>query len=140
MTLMWDGHSPAVQGAFGGSLEIQDGAGNQHLELSREQLRNGVMNYTRKSGDMEATLILRLTGGATAREVARYIGSVAPAPAVEDAETIRLRRERDRLAAENARLKEQARKNAARADNAESLVRILQNRLKVEASEKQRNR
>ena len=136
MALMWDGNSPAVQGAFGGSLEIQDGAGNQHLELSREQLRNGVMNYARKSGDMEATLILRLTGGATAREVARYVGPVGPAPAVENAETAQLRRDRDRLLAENAKLKEQARKNANRADNAEGLVRILQKRLKAETPDK----
>jgi len=134
MTLSWDGKSPTVQGAFGGTLEIQDGQGTQHLELTREQLRHGSVNYARKSGDLEATLILRLTGGATAREVARYVGPVGPPPA--EAEAAGLRQERDRLAAENAKLKEQARKNATRAETAEALVRILQNRIKVENGEK----
>ena len=134
MTLSWDGNSPTVRGAFGGSLEILDGQGNQHLELTREQMRHGSVNYARKSGDLEATLILRLTGGATAREVARYVGPVGPPPA--EAEAAGLRQERDRLAAENAKLKEQARKNANRADTAEGLVRILQKRIKVESGEK----
>jgi len=68
--------------------------------------------------------------------VARYVGPVGPAPAVENAETAQLRRDRDRLLAENAKLKEQARKNANRADNAEGLVRILQKRLKAETPDK----
>jgi hypothetical protein len=131
ITFSWDGNSPTVRGAFGGSIEIADGHGGDHLELSREQLRAGSIDLTRQPSDLEATLILRLTGGATAREVARYVGPVGP-PAAVDAEAAQLRRERDRLQAENARLKEKSRRDAVRADNAEGLVRILQKRLQVE--------
>jgi hypothetical protein len=137
ITFLWDGNSPMVRGAFGGSIEIADGQGGDHLELTREQLRAGSINAAkRKPGDLEATLILRLTGGATAREVARYVGPVGPPPA-GDPEAAQLRRERDRLLAENGKLKERAHKDAVRAENAESLVRILQNRLKVEGEKQQ---
>ena len=139
MTLLWDGNSSTVQGAFGGSLEIKDGQGMQHLELSREQLRSGATNYARKSADLEATLILRLTGGATAREVASYVGPVGP-PRVGDAEALELRQERGRLLAEIERLKQQTRKNATRAENAESLVRTLEKRLRIESGSKPRAR
>jgi hypothetical protein len=131
ITFLWDGNSPTVRGAFGGSIEIADGQGGDHLELSRDQLRSGFLNLTRQPGDLEATLILRLTGGATAREVARYVGPVGP-PASADAEAAQLRRERDRLLAEIAKFKEKARKDAVRADNAEGMVKILQKRLQVE--------
>lgn len=135
ITFLWDGNSPTVKGAFGGSIEIVDNRGGEHLELTREQLRNGFVDSGRKPGDLEATLILRLKGGATTREVARYVGPVGPPPQA-DAEAAAVRRERDRLLAENARLKEKARKDATRAENAESLVRILQKRLKAESADK----
>jgi hypothetical protein len=131
ITFSWDGNSPTVRGAFGGSIEIADGHGGDHLELTREQLRTGFINLTRQPSDLEATLILRLTGGATAREVARYVGQAGP-PAAVDAETAQLRRERDRLLAENAKLKEKAHRDAVRAENAEGLVKILQKRLQLD--------
>lgn len=136
ITFLWDGNSPTVRGAFGGSIDIADGRRGEHLELSREQLRTGFLSLTRAPGDLEATLILRLTGGATAREVARYVGPVGP-PLTMDAEAAQLRRERDRLLAENTKLKEKAHKEAVRADNAENLLRVLQKRIKAE-QEKER--
>jgi hypothetical protein len=76
-------------------------------------------------------------GGAEVHEFARLVAQDSPAPATppssaEPPEAGQLRIQRLEYEAQIRNLKEEARKQAARADQLQDVVRILQNRISVD--------
>jgi len=136
----WDANSASIQAAPRAALDIKDGAETQHYSLTPEQLRSGKMTYPRHSADLELRMTVYPANGASLQEYARVVGaastpsdhSTSDQPGSPD--VTQLRAERDRFEAEAKRLREDLRKEKIRADQAQETLRILQNRIAVDAA------
>jgi hypothetical protein len=121
-------------------VKIQDGPDTKQLSLSADQLRGGKTTYARETPDVAIEMTIYDTGSREYHEFARFIAPVpytpTTAPVSQSHDVNQLRSERDNLAAQVQRLKDDIRKEAARADQAEDLVRILENRLKIDDGRK----
>ncbi len=142
--LEWDPNSDPVRSSTTAEVDIKDGAATPHFSLTADQLRVGKMTYVRQSADVELRMTVHPAGRPAIQEFARLVGSArtqAPVPANRQSgpppaapDTAQLRAERDQLAAEVRQLKEDLRKERARADKAQENFRILQNRIDVDAA------
>jgi hypothetical protein len=136
----WDASSTSIQAANRASLDIKDGADTQHYSLTPEQLRSGKTTYPRHSADLELRMTVYPANGATLQEYARVVGA-ASTPSNHSAndrpgspDVTQLRAERDRFEAEAKKLREDLRKEKIRADQLQETLRILQNRIAVDAA------
>jgi hypothetical protein len=136
--ISWDRDSTPVWNGQRASIKIEDGPDTKQLSLSSGQLRAGKANYSRETPDVAIEMIIYDSAGHDSHEFARFIAPApyAPsaAPSSQSTDVNQLRSERDSLASQVQKLKEDVRKEAARADQAEDLVRILENRLKIDDS------
>ena len=101
----WDRNSLPARTGTGAVLEITDGAQTspQSIPIDRQHLEAGVFTYGRQSGKVEVRMTVRLTDGREIREATTFLGPPPPQPsAAEDPE---VRRQRDELAKEAAKLK-----------------------------------
>lgn len=139
--ISWDRDSTPVWNGHRASIKIQDGPDTKQISLSSDQLHAGKTTYRRATPDVAIEMTIYDSGGSEIHEFARFIAPApyAPSstPAAQSTDTNQIRAERDNLAAQVERLKADVRKEAARADQAEVLVRILENRLRVEAGRNQ---
>lgn len=91
----WDPRNPAVQSAQAATLEVQDGGAFQRYPVTAQVLRNGGLDYVRKSGDVLLTLTLYENGQpghqATVRRVEQVQAAPAPEPSVQQPTTSRSR-------------------------------------------------
>ena len=131
LRLEWDQSSNLVEEATRGTLKIRDGAAAPvRVELQTNQLDAGSYAYTRKSADVEVVFTVFPQGGKPVEESARFVGTpVSAAHAEGDAE---LRKQRDALSRENARLKDELRHETNRNRDLEDAIRALKNRVEVE--------
>ncbi len=138
--LQWDETAEPIRDAARGKLDIKDG-NNPRLQvpLDVEKLRDGSLDYPRKSGDVEVLMTVDTTSGTKVQESARFLGSPVPKPAAvatptppASASDKQLRQQRDALAAEVARLREQLSKTDSRNAQLEDTIRILEHRIQVE--------
>jgi hypothetical protein len=136
----WDANSASIQAARSASLDIKDGSETQHYSLTPEQLRAGKMSYLRHSADLELRMTVYPADGASLQEYARVVGA-ATTPAnhsfndqPDSQDAIQLRAQRDRFETEARQLREELRKEKIRADQAQEALRILQNRIAVDAA------
>ncbi len=87
----------------------------------------------RQSGDVGIEMTVYAPGGSELHEFARLVAQETPAsavsPDIESAEAGQLRIQRLEYEAQIRQLKEEASKQAARADQLQDVVRILQQRL-----------
>jgi proteasome lid subunit RPN8/RPN11 len=107
LQIRWDGASPAVRQASGGALVIADGPMPLIIPLDPAHLQSGSLTYGRKGDRVDVTLTVSLGGGRDVREATAFAGS-APSHSSASSGTgadVAIRAERDRLAAENERLK-----------------------------------
>ena len=130
--ISWDPDSVPVRDAQRAYIEIQDGPDKKRLSLTPEQLHSGKTTYARRTGDIALEMNLVDAGGRQNHEFARLVAQPVPSPNPTPVDT-ELPAESG-LKTEVDLLKEQVRKQAARADQAEGVVRILQNRLQVDES------
>ena len=140
----WDPNSEPVRNSPTAEVDIKDGGETPHYSLTADQLRDGKMTYVRHSADLELRMTVHPQGRSAVQEFARLVASArtqiniplnrpaSPPPAPPN--TAQLRAERDQLAAEVRQLKEELRKERARADKAQEMFRILQNRVDVDAA------
>ena len=131
LRLEWDKRADVIRDAVRGSLDIKDGPSNVPIPLDAEHLREGTFNYTRKTGDLEVRMTVYPVNGAPVQENARFVGPPVTAPS-KSGGAAELRRERDALASEAGRLREELRKERARNKELEQAMRILENRVQVE--------
>ena len=139
--ISWDRDSIPVYKGDHASIKIQDGADTKQISLSSDELHAGKTHYVRETGDVGFLMTIYNSGSQEFHEFARLVAPSADAanatPAPESADSSQLRVERDRLEARVNELKEQVQKEAARADQAESVVRILENRLNIDGARSQ---
>jgi hypothetical protein len=135
----WNPDSRPVRASERGEIDITDGGKSSQIALSSDQLHAGKMTYLAQSGDVGFELIVYPAAGAAIHESTRLIapqstatGVSAPAPTAPqllppaapggDAES------QKRI----QQLTDDLRKERARNDQLQNLVRILENRLGVQ--------
>jgi hypothetical protein len=118
LLLQWDRNAAPVLKAVRGTVDIKDGATFIQLPLDPARLKEGTLRYTRKSGDQEVVMSVYPTDGPPVQESARFVGP-PPAQTTLD-ETEQLRKQRDDLAAEVTKLKEQLKAETARREKLEA--------------------
>jgi len=134
--ISWDRDSIPVRNGEYASIQVQLGANSKQISLSSNELHAGTSVYLRESGDVAVQMTI-YGAGREFHEFARLVNRPVPAttarPEPQPQPTSQLRTERDSLQNQLQLLKEQVRKEAARADQAEDVVRILENRLKIDS-------
>ena len=85
LRITWDGTAGLVRNGRAAHLEITDGGEKLWLELAREELRGGNVNYSRRSGNVTVRMVVQPESGPPVEEVASVIGPVGQA-AVESAQ------------------------------------------------------
>jgi proteasome lid subunit RPN8/RPN11 len=115
LQFQWNPAATAVRAATAGSLLIVDGTIPVTVPLDAAHLQSGSLTYTRRSGHVDATLILPQPGGKEVRQATLFTGNApehptaatAPPPAAAPAsgDDSGIRAERDALAKQNAGLK-----------------------------------
>lgn len=136
--ISWDPGSIPVRSGERASIQIQDGPNTKEMPLSSDELQAGKTTYSRETSDVALRMTIYATGSRQYHEFARLVAEPAPqpspAPSPEPAPNSQLRSQRDDLETQVQQLKEQVRKEASRADQAQGVVRILENRLKVDGA------
>jgi proteasome lid subunit RPN8/RPN11 len=128
----WNRSSKPVAGAARGSLEIVDGADSRTVRLTPQQLASGHFTYARKSGDIEVRMTVEDAGGGKVQEASRFLGRAPAAPASSQ-ELVDLQRRRDALEAEVAKLRRENDTQAAKIQQLERTLRVLQVRLGIDS-------
>jgi hypothetical protein len=103
LQIQWDGNSPIVREATNATLEIDDGPLPRKIQLDARHLKAGTFTYARQGPRVDLSLALHLPGGRQA--IAEAIILATPPgrePTPEDPE---IRKQRDALAQEAAKLK-----------------------------------
>lgn len=139
LQIRWDRNSPAVRNGTGGAIEITDGGPTQILPLDQVQLQSGVQTYARHGEKVDASLIVYGPQGRV-REATGFLGKLPEAPLVASAQPApappdpnpALRKERDALAKQNARLKADVTAQTERARKAEKAADDLRQQLRME--------
>jgi hypothetical protein len=130
LQIQWNNSSRTILRATSGSLNITDGTFIEKVPLTRSQLADGHYLYTRKGGDVEVRMEVASTIGDIA-ESSRFLGrpvvEATPAPDTQ----LLLEAQRDELAAEVARLKNQNSTLNNRIQQLERTQRILEIRLGI---------
>jgi hypothetical protein len=134
LQIQWNRASRTILNASGGTLEIVDGQDKRNIPMNRSELAQGSFTYARQSGDVQVRLTVTGSGGQPMVEASRFLGA-APAPPPGDTnETDALKVERDALQDEVTRLRQQSGQQAARIQQLERTLLILQSRLGIAAA------
>jgi len=105
LQIRWDRSSLPARTGIAATLEIAEGAPAQpqSIPLDRQHLQAGVFTYGRQSEKVEVKLTVRLPDGRNVREATTFLGALPQRqPPPEDPE---VRRQREELAQEAAKLK-----------------------------------
>ena len=125
LQIQWDGNSPIVRRATDAILEIDDGPVRQEIQLDAQHLHAGTIAYGRQGGRVDVKLAIQLSGGQLAHGAASYLGRPPERkPPPEDPE---IRRQRDELAQQAAKLKADLAADVARTKKLEKSLSEVQN-------------
>ncbi len=131
LQIQWNRASRTILNATGGTLEIVDGQDKRDIPMNRSELAQGSFTYARQTGDVQVRLTVTGSGEQPMVEASRFLGA-APPPAPGDTnETDTLKVERDALQDEVTRLRQQSGQQAARIQQLERTLLILQSRLGI---------
>jgi hypothetical protein len=131
LQINWNHASQSIAGATAGTLEIVDGGEKRSIPLNRTELAQGSLTYMRRSGDVEVRLAVNTSGGGRMEEASRFLGT--PPEGVDASEMDAMKVERDALQDEVTRLRAQSGQQAARIQQLERTLVILQSRLGITA-------
>ena len=127
LLIRWDQTIPRVRFADGAVVEITDAGAPQSIRLDREELTSGMLTYVRQTGDVKVALRVTRNGSVALEEFARYLGPpVPPREALVDSGA----QLNSQMGADEQRVDEALRQEAARKAQIEESVRILENRLR----------
>jgi hypothetical protein len=132
LQIQWNHASRSILNAAGGTLEIVDGQDKRDIPMGRSELARGSYTYARQSGDVQVRLTVTSSGGQPMVEASRFLGA-APAQG-DSSEADELKVERDALQDEVTRLRQQSGQQAARIQQLERTLVILQTRLGITAA------
>ncbi|HTC91512.1 MAG TPA: hypothetical protein VK686_24575 [Bryobacteraceae bacterium] len=147
--LAWDANSRVVRDSDHGEIEINDGGKTSHVALTSEQLHAGKLSYVPLSGDITfAITIYPTAGGEPLHDSTRFIAAAphapteppqllpasppAPSPAAPPPDT-----GHDALQRQVEQLKIELANERAHASELQNLVRILENRVRVQPEQRQ---
>ena len=131
LQIQWNRASRSILNASSGTLEIVDGQDKRDIPMSRSDLAQGSFTYARQSGDVQVRLTVNGSSGQPMVEASRFLGA---APAQGDThEAQEMKVERDALQDEVTRLRLQSGQQAARIQQLERTLVILQSRLGITA-------
>ena len=133
LQIQWNHASRSILNAAGGTLEIVDGQDKRDIPMNRSELAQGSFTYARQSGDVQVRLTVTSSGGQPMEEASRFLGA-APAAPGDTNEMDALKVERDALQDEVTRLRQQSGQQAARIQQLERTLVILQSRLGITAA------
>jgi len=131
LQITWNHASQSIAGATAGTLDIVDGGEKRSIPLNRTELAQGSFTYMRRSGDVEVRLAVTTSSGGRMEEASRFLGT-AP-EGVDASEMDAMKVERDALQDEVTRLRAQSGQQAARIQQLERTLVILQSRLGITA-------
>ncbi len=131
LQINWNHASQSIVGASAGTLDIVDGGEKRSIPLNRTELAQGSFTYMRRSGDVEVRLTVNTSGGGRMEEASRFLGT--PPEGVDASEMDAIKVERDALQDEVTRLRAQSGQQAARIQQLERTLVILQSRLGITA-------
>lgn len=127
----WNHSARPVTTAIRGSLEIVDGSDTRTLALMPQDLDAGKFTYARKTGDVEIRLTVENAKGRKVQEASRFLGRPpATTPPTEDLTALEQRRAE--LETEVTNLRQGNNAQAARIQQLERTLRILQTRLGID--------
>jgi proteasome lid subunit RPN8/RPN11 len=107
LQIHWDRYSSAVRQASGGTLSINDsGSYPRELKLDPVHLQAGNFSYVREGESVSVTLALDEPNGQQAHEISTFLGKLPHRPE-PPADNPGVRKERDALAEEAARLRKE---------------------------------
>jgi hypothetical protein len=121
LRIEWNHAARPVTAAVHGTLVINDGSGTQTYALSPRELTAGSYTYERKTGDVEVRMSVEDSDGAKVQEASRFLGQ--PPVKIDQNELSDLKKKREDLEAEIARL---IRANRDQQDKIQQLQRTLQ--------------
>ncbi len=141
----WDSNSALIRSARLAVLDIKDGNEKKRFALSDEQLHDGNMKYARKSENLELRMIVFSGKQAGIQQFVRLVSPQAASsvklqakeetsPPNAALDSIRPQAEPDQLDDQVKQLKEKLGKESVRANRLQEVVRILENRIAVEAA------
>jgi hypothetical protein len=132
--LEWDPKSRAVRDSEHGEIDITDNGKSSQVLLSSDQLHSGRMAYLRQSSDVGFQLTVYPARGAPVHESTRLIApaSSAPSQPPELLGTAPPSTGDEALQRQVRQLREDLRKEHARAGELQNLNRILENRLGIQ--------
>jgi hypothetical protein len=129
LQIEWNKDAQPIVQAARGSLEIVDGQQVRTVPLSAENLALGRFTYQRQSGDVEVRLNVEDRDGTKPPPVgSRFLGQ-PPAKPADSQELQDVENRRDQLEAEIAKLRSENSAQAARIQQLERTLRILETRL-----------
>jgi len=131
LQIQWNRASPSIANASGGTLEIVDGQDKRDIPMNRRELAQGSFTYARQTGDVQVRLSVNASGGQPMVEASRFLGAAPAQGDTNEAEELKV--ERDALQDEVTRLRQQSVDQAARIQQLERTLLILQSRLGITA-------
>ena len=134
LQIQWNRASRSILNAGSGTLEIVDGQDKRNIPMNRSELAQGSFTYARQSGDVQVRLTVTGSGGQPIVEASRFLGAAPAPPPGDNNETDALKVERDALQDEVTRLRLQSGQQAARIQQLERTLVILQSRLGITAA------
>jgi proteasome lid subunit RPN8/RPN11 len=127
LQIEWNHTARPVTGAARGSLEIIDGKDTRTVALTPQDLASGRFTYVRNTGDIDVRMTVIDRSGSRVQEMSRFLGP--PPVKVNAGEVEAIKQSRDEMEAEVARLRQQNGAQAARIQQLERTLRILQTRM-----------
>ncbi|HWD00132.1 MAG TPA: hypothetical protein VG456_25410, partial [Candidatus Sulfopaludibacter sp.] len=131
LQIQWNHASRSILNAASGTLEIVDGQDKRDIPMNRSELQQGSFTYARQNGDVQVRLTVIGSGGQTMVEASRFLGAAPAQGDTNEAEELKV--ERDALQDEVTRLRLQSGQQAARIQQLERTLLILQSRLGITA-------
>jgi len=126
LRIEWNHSSRPVTAAVHGTLVINDGKDTQTFALSPRELTAGNYTYERKTGDVEVRMSVEDSDGGKVQEASRFLGQ--PPVKIDAGELTDLKKKREELEAEVARLTRENRGQEEKIQQLQRTVQIMQAR------------
>jgi hypothetical protein len=128
LQIQWNHSARPVVAAVRGTLSIRDGRTPRAFPLTPQDLEHGAFTYQRASDDVEIRMSVENAGGDKVEESTTFLGA-APVQAESEEKTKAAEKERADLQTEIDRLRRDNAGQAARIQELERNLKILQARL-----------
>jgi proteasome lid subunit RPN8/RPN11 len=135
--ITWDSKATSVRSAVSATLEIADGAQlPRSIALDHAHLQGGAFTYVRQNERVDMKLILHQPDGVRVSEVTTFLGKVPERNADEDPE---VRRQRDELAAQASKLKDDLAREAERSRKLEKDIKGIKDEMRQQQKRRMTN-